>query len=122
MDDEGYYVDVLLPGFIEASSGVQFGAPCLKDTRLPTYVGLGWVWDTLDDRHGRRVEGLIREQIIALAAFDAGVEWQRSRKRRKRMDDEVKRLWERIAQEREAWEAGSIELADPRDAGVPTWP
>ena len=90
------YVDVLLPGFIEANSAIQAGVPCLKGTGIPFYVGLGWVWETLDDAQGRLLEGLTREQIIALAAFHAGYEWHRSRKRRRKMDEEVRRLWDQV--------------------------
>ncbi len=101
-DEDRYYVDVLVPGFIEAHSGYQFGSPCLKGTRIPYYVGLGWVWEELDAPEGCSSEGLTRENIIALASFHAGVEWQRSRKRRKRMTEEVAKLWERVAAEAKA--------------------
>ena len=88
--DGKWLVDVLLPGFIVADSARQFGAPTLVGTRIPTYVGLGWVWEVLDRAEE---ENLTREQIIALAAFEAGVEWQRSRKRRKRMAEAVDAGW-----------------------------
>lgn len=94
-----YYEDVLLPGFIEASSGVQFGEPCLKGTRIPFYVGLGWVWQALDSKQDRALERLTRENIIALAAFHAGFNWHKDRKRRKTMTDAVRELWEGIAAE-----------------------
>ena len=92
-DTDGDYVDVLLPGFIEANSARQFGEPCLVGTRIPFSVALGWVWDSLDSPEDVPAT---REQIIALAAFNAGYNWHRSRKRRKKMDDEVTALWERI--------------------------
>ena len=90
-DDDGHYFEVLLPGFIEANSGRQFGEPCLIGTGIP--FSATWVWEYLD-----RPEGVpaTREQIIALAAFEAGYEWHRSRKRRRKMDEEVTKLWERI--------------------------
>ena len=93
MDSEDYYIDELLPGFIEANSGMQFGEPCLIGTRIPFSVGLGWVWESLDSPEGVPAT---REQIIALAAFCAGYNWHRSRKRRKKMDEEGTKLWERI--------------------------
>ena len=65
-------VEVLLPGFTVATANIQAGEPCLIGTRIPTYVGMGWVWESLDSPKLRRLEGLTREQIIALAAFDAG--------------------------------------------------
>ena len=97
MAEERYYIDVLLPGFIEASSGIQWGEPCLTGTRIPYYVGLGWVWETLNSKRYRKMEGLTRERIIALAAFDAGVDWQRSRKRRAKMREEVEKLYQQPA-------------------------
>ena len=90
------YVDVLLPGFIEANSAIQAGIPCLNGTRIPFYVGLGWVWEGLNDPKARRLDRLTREQIIGLAAFHAGYEWHRSRKRRRKMDEEVRRLWDQV--------------------------
>lgn len=103
-----YYEDVLLPGFITASSGVQFGEPCLTGTRVPWYCGLGWVWEYLDKPKRRKELGietvngkpyLTRERIIALAAFHAGYEWHKSRTRRKKMTDAVRELWEQINRE-----------------------
>ncbi|KKM88470.1 hypothetical protein LCGC14_1258470 [marine sediment metagenome] len=95
MSERENYIDVLLPGFIEANNAIQFGTPCLTGTRIPYDVGLAWVWEMLDDKRCQGW-GLTRERIIALAAFHAGVEWQRSRKRRARMKDEVNALWEEI--------------------------
>ncbi|MDZ4250937.1 MAG: hypothetical protein U0990_12750 [Candidatus Nanopelagicales bacterium] len=96
------HVEILLPGFIEASNEIQFGAPCLVKTRIPFYVGLGWVWECLSDVPSRKVEGLTRENIIALAAFHAGYEWHRKRKRRKDMTLAVRELWEGIAAQAKA--------------------
>ena len=96
------YVDVLLPGFIEASNHIQWGEPCLKGTRIPYHVGLGWVWESLNSKRDRKLEGLTRENIIALAAFHAGYEWHKSRKRRQTMVEATRRLWQQIALEAEA--------------------
>ncbi len=93
---DGKLVDVLLPGFIVADSQVQFGEPCLIDTRLPWYVGQGWVWEYLDDPE-KVHPGLTREHIIALAAFHAGYRWSQRRARRQRMVLATRRLWELIA-------------------------
>ena len=100
-EDEYDITDVLLPGFIEASSQIQFGEPCLKGTRIPYYVGLGWVWDALNSKQDRTLEGLARENIIALAAFHAGYKWHQQRTRRKKMVEATRRLWEQIARESE---------------------
>jgi len=83
-------VEVLLPGFIVATANIQAGEPCLIGTRIPAYVGLGWVWESLDDPQS---EHLTREQIIALAAFEAGYEWHRSRKRRAAWEEAVQQWW-----------------------------
>lgn len=83
-------IEVLLPGFIEAQANVQAGVPCLVGTRIPFYVGMGWVWESLDRP---RQEHLTREQIIALAAFDAGFEWHRSRKRQADWQKRVAHWW-----------------------------
>ena len=90
--DGVWAVDELVPGFIEAHAGIQVGCPCLIGTRLPTYAK--WVWHDLDDPVSRKRERLTREQIIALYCFEAGVEWQRSRLRRQRMDEAVNKGWE----------------------------
>ena len=97
--DREYYEDVLVPGFIVASSGVQFGDPCLMGTRIP--YDATWVWEFLD-RPADCAPGITREQIIALAAFHAGVEWRRSRKRRHLMAEAVKQLWRDINAEAQA--------------------
>lgn len=90
------YVDVLLPGFIEADSHIQFGAPCLVGTRVPFYVGLGWVAELIDNSKGLKANRITREQAIALAAFHAGFNWHKQRNRRKCMDDAVRDLWAEI--------------------------
>jgi len=92
--DGKWLVDTILPGLLEAHAGLQFGAPCLVGTRTPTYVGLGWVWECYGNAHVAKVEGLSQIDVVALAAFDAGVQWQRSRKRRQRMKDAVTAGWE----------------------------
>ena len=101
MSKHKYLVDVLVPGFIEASSGVQFGEPCLKGTRFPFSIGLGWLWEYLDKPDELKEMRLTRDQVIVLAGFHAGFEWHRGRKRRKAMWDAVDRLWEQINSEAE---------------------
>ena len=83
-------VEVLLPGFIVATANIEAGVPCLVGTRIPVFVGMGWVWDSLDDPGS---EDLTREQIIALAAFQAGYEWHRGRKRRAAWEEAVQQWW-----------------------------
>ena len=91
-------VEVLLPGFIVATANIQAGEPCLVGTRIPTYVGLEWVWESLDSPRSRRIGGLTREKIIALAAFQAGYEWHRRRKRRAAWEQAVSHWWDEYDQ------------------------
>ncbi len=86
-DRIGYAVDVLVPGFVEASAAHQAGYPIVPGTRLPTYAT--WIWEYVDrpDDMGYEPGFMTREKIIAAYAFEAGVEWQRSRSRRRRMHD-----------------------------------
>lgn len=93
--DGDWLVDVLLPGFIEAHSARQFGSPCIAQSRVPAYIGLGWVWECVERPQMLDAERFSREQAIALAAFQAGVDWQRSRKRRKRIGEAVHVGWEK---------------------------
>ncbi len=101
-DGKGYYaIDELVPGLIVAHSGIQSGAPTVKGTRLPTTST--WVWEELD----KADTPYTREQIIAAVAFQAGVGWQRSRKRRGRMWDAVTRSSaEALARRDEEYEPG----------------
>jgi uncharacterized protein (DUF433 family) len=88
-DKHGEY-DELLPGFIVAHPRIQFGEPTLKGTRYT--CSAGWLWDYLDRPAQLAKLGYTREQVIAASAFQAGREWQRSRARRKRIDDIVWKL------------------------------
>lgn len=86
-DGVEYAIDELVPGFIWASAAHQFGEPVLVGTRLPAYAT--WLWEYVDKPELMESEHVSREQVIALYSFQMGVEWQRSRKRRKRMGDAV---------------------------------
>lgn len=95
----GYYaVDPIMPGFIEASAAHQFGSPVFPGTRMPTYCAMGWLWEALEhdsiaEDTGCPEDVISREHVIAARAFELGMRWQSSRTRRKRMDDEVSKLW-----------------------------
>lgn len=83
-----YLVDDLVPGWIVAHSGIQFGVPTLKGTRFPT--SSTWCFDDPS------TYGWTTEQAFAARCFEAGVQWQRSRERRKRMSEVVAKLWKEL--------------------------
>jgi hypothetical protein len=99
-----FYVDVLVPGFVEASCAHQFGYPTMPGTRLPTYAQ--WMWEYLDkpEEMGYPEGFMTREKIIAAYAFEQGIQWQRSRKRRKRMEETVAQHWERANHRYDQWD------------------
>ncbi len=100
---DGGFVDVLVPGLIVADPRRRFGSPCLIGTRMP--AGLYWLWELRDSPQRLKDEGFTREEVVALYSFGQGMEWQRSRSRRKRMGQLVHELWEEIRQgHREQWE------------------
>ena len=97
----GYYaVDVIMPGFIEASAAHKFGEPILSGSGIPTFCAMGWLWEALENDSIAEDTGykdaISREQVIAARAFELGMHWQSSRTRRKRMDEAVRELWCRI--------------------------
>ena len=98
--DDGieWAVDVLVPGLIEASAAHRFGDTCIAGSRMPTWAT--WIWEMKDDPDALAEHHLTRDAVIAAFAFNAGQEWQKSRTRRKRMDQEVAELHERYAEKR----------------------
>lgn len=91
--DETYLIDTIMPDYIVAHSGRKFGEPTIIGTRLPCET---WY---LEDPEGY---GIPREQALVAAAFHYGRLWQRSRKRRQRMEQVVKALWDRFRAEKKA--------------------
>lgn len=96
VERDGRLVDVLLSGMIVADPAVQTGEPCLAETRIPVTTlhghlaagdGVGLV------ARSYRVEPYA---IQICESFQAGVEWQRSRTRRRRMDEIVDAYWEEV--------------------------
>ena len=85
--DGRWAVDTLVQGFIVAHAGIQCGEPTLIGTRIPAYAP--WPWEIRDRPDELAESGLTREQAIALYSFQQGVEWQRDRKRRKRIEEAV---------------------------------
>ena len=86
-DDGEHYcaIDELVPGFIEARSDTHSGDPVIEGTRMiaTTY----WLWEFLDHPDPEIRNGLSRDQILVAKGFREGVLWQRSRKRRQRMEE-----------------------------------
>ena len=79
-----YKVDTIMPGWIIAHSGICFGEPTLIGHRLhcsPHYLEDPEDYD------------ITREQALVSAAFYYGMEWQKSRKRRQRMEQVVNGVW-----------------------------
>ena len=98
-DGERYYVvDELVPGYIEAISDVHSGEPCIAGTRMS--ASTAWIWEFLDHPDPEIRNGLTRDQILVAAGFRAGQDWQRSRKRRQRMDKAQAINWKRIKERR----------------------
>ena len=95
-DDGDRYcvVDELVLGFIEARSDVHSGEPCIAGTRMT--ANTAWLWLFRDDPDTEMRNGVSRDQILVAEGFRAGRNWQRSRKRRQRMEDEVASHWKRI--------------------------
>jgi len=86
---------VLVPGLIRVSPWHKFGAPTLVGTGLPYTIGR----IALEDPENWEIS---REQAVALAAFQAGVEWQRSHKLRKQVTEMVEEVWRQHYREQEA--------------------
>ena len=92
-DANGWGFDNLLPGHIVAHSAFRFGEPIIAGTRMPTDIaGASWRAKCWEDY------ALTEQQTLIAAAFEAGRAWQRSHKRRRRIEAEVKIGWERYEQ------------------------
>lgn len=112
--DGVWLVDTILPGFIEAHSGRQFGEPTVINDRYP--CSAGWAWEYLDDPEKA---SMTREQIIAACAFEAGRDWQRSRKRRQRIQQAVHDGWEKVREHDSAEAKALAEQRKVRRASLP---
>lgn len=93
-DGTPYAVDVLVPGYIEASVAHQFGFPCIAGTRMP--VSATWMFDILDDPEELAEIGITRDQVLVAIGVHEGMEYQYSRARRKRMKDAADDYWQQI--------------------------
>ena len=91
--DGKWLVVTLVPGFIEAHSGVQFGTPTPISTRITTPTGAGaWInkeWDA----YGSKKNPFTEQQALVCYAFEVGREYQRNRKLRKKISDACAEGW-----------------------------
>ena len=88
---EGKWLVVeLVPDFIEAHSGRQFGSPTVKGTRIHTEVAAGaYINNECRDYK------LKKANAFAALCFEAGREYQRSRALRKRINEAVTQGWQK---------------------------
>ncbi len=88
--DGDWLVVEFIPSFIEAATNIQFGSPTIVGTRIPTYTAAGAWWNKEWDAYG----SLTELQAFACACFEAGIEYHRNRKLRKRIDEACSHGWE----------------------------
>src|SRR3990170_4417165 len=88
-----YKVDDIVPRHIVASAAHQFGVPVLKQTRLPVETIAARVKAGDDFLDVATDYELSYRQVLLAVCFQAGVDWQKSGTRRKRMDKAVKQYW-----------------------------
>ncbi len=94
---------ILVPDFIEAHSGRQFGEPTMKQTRVTTRAGAN-AYDCEEWEDYK----LTKEQALVAYAFEAGREYQHNRKLRKRIDDACHNGWEESRKQREQQEIDNV--------------
>ena len=89
-EDYPWFIDELIPDLVQAHSGIHSGDPCVAGTRIPTSTI--WGHHEAGDPFSllTRAYDLSPEQLLAAYAFQKGIEWQQSRKRRNRMWDAVR--------------------------------
>ena len=100
--DGDWLVIEILPGFLEAHAGRNFGKPTIVGHRL--YAELGLAQSVYEDEEDH--PGPSKEQRLALYAFSLGVAWQRSRKLRERMEQAVAAGWNKRRELRNKAEGG----------------
>ena len=91
--DGDWLVEELVPGLIVAHAGMCFGKPTIKGTRVHVGVARAVFLDPENYE-------VTHEQALALYAFAQGMAWQRSGKRRRRMEMAVAEGWEKHHQRR----------------------
>ena len=99
-----WLVVTLVPGFIEAHSGVQFGTPTPINTRITTPTASGAWFHKEWDCYGSPEQPLTEEQCLVCYAFEAGREYQRNRKLRKRLSDATADGWAKYNEDEAAAE------------------
>lgn len=80
----------LVPNFIQANTAIQFGSPTVIGGRVHTEVAAVAYQNKEWDDYG----SLTEQQALIACAFEAGREYQRNRKLRKRIDEACQHGWE----------------------------
>ena len=91
--DRQWLVVELIPGLIECHTAMQFGAPTITGSRIHTEVAAGAYENEEWNCYGN---GLDKDKAFVAMCFEAGREYQRSRKLRQRIDEACKKGWEKV--------------------------
>lgn len=86
--DRKWLVVELVPDLIVAHSAIRFGDTTIKGTRIPTDTA---AFAFLEGNYG--LWDMTEKQAFAAYCFEAGREYQRSRKLHKRIREAVKLGW-----------------------------
>ena len=95
--DGKWLIIELVPDFIEAHSGIQFGSPTVVGSRIHTEVAAGaYEHDGEQGWGGMRhnYPNLTKQRGFAALCFEAGREYQRNRKLRKRIKEACHEGWQ----------------------------
>lgn len=81
----------LVPDLIVSNSAIRWGEPTIKGTRIPTDTA-GWAY-----KDGNFADwDMTEQQAFAAYCFEIGIEYQRSRKLKKRITDAVSFGWSKL--------------------------
>lgn len=89
--DGDWLVVELVPEVIEANTAIQFGEPTVCGSRITTQAA-AWAWI---DKNWDDFGGLTKEAAFAAHCFEAGRQYQRDRKLRKKIDEACSAGWEK---------------------------
>lgn len=91
--DGHWGIDDIVPNLIVANSAIMWGEPIIAGTRIPTSV-IGNQPESAEDVADDYCTSPLT--VIAARCFEAGRDWQRSKKRRKRMANAVNYGWKQV--------------------------
>lgn len=97
--DDDWLVMALIPGILIIRSDMQFGNPTIVGYRLSANnVDLSRaLYEERNQPESKQLwPGPSNEQRLAAYAFALGMEWQKSRKLRKRMQEAVQEGWRKL--------------------------